>query len=425
VSSSIYWGLFFGVVTMRRIQWAAVVAAMFVSSAVVPNVTTFAADNAKVDNLALRKKQADQQSARAMAQKLVATAVENQLRQLEDNGLTEMPVYKEIKNMQANLSELVEKEMAGVVKILVEAQQLKTPAEREQKFVEARTEIRTIVIKLAVERQNLLRRLKAAEIIEQTRRLIALETDTQKTTKKLPEEAQNTRAQTAIKTIEDQRDVKQLFLHLVETLADVTQWGGPVGDGAVNGLRVLKTAEVGKHLDRAGSELEGARYLPATTEQQAVVDGLKKLLEILQKTQGAIGSDNQQVVDRVQALLDKQTQLREEVQKADLNNLQQANKLIEEQNKIQNELQKIADELPENSAAEKNIENAIEAAKEASKDIFSKQKEQALNDQRQIEGNLAQLEKDLKAGDLNPLEAMSADELHQMVADLEKTKAAL
>lgn len=411
---------------MRPIRLAQVVAGMLIAagSVAVPSYSS-GAETGKVDNLALRRKQMDQQSARAMAQKLVATAVDNQLRQLEDNGLTEMPVYKEIKSMQGSISELVEKEMANVVKILVDAQSLKTAEQREAKFVEARTEIRTIVIKLAVERQNLLRRLKTAEIIEQAKRLIALETDTMKTTKKLPEESQTQREQLAVKTIEDQRDVKQLFLHLVETLADVSQWGGPVGEGAINGLRVLKTTDVGKHLDSAGKELDGARYLPATSEQAAAIDGLKKLLEILNKTQGAIGNDNQAVMDRVKAVLDQQAQLREQVQKADLNNLQQTNQLIEEQNKIQNELQKLAEALPESSPAEKQLEQAVEAAKEAAKDIFSNQKEEAVADQRQVEGNLAQLQKDLLAQDANPLEAMSANELAEMVRDLEQTKAQL
>ena len=231
-----------------------------------------------VDNFALKRKQLDQQSARSMAQKLVVTAVENQLRQLEDNGLTDMPIYKEIKSMQANIGTLVETEMASVVKILADAQSLKTPEEREKKFVEARSEIRAIVTKLAVERMNLLRRLKTAEIVEQAKRLIALEGDALKTTKKLPEESQTVRETLAVKTIEDQRDIKTLFLHLVESLADVSQWGGVVGDGATNGLRVLKTAEVGKHLDTAGKELEGAFWPQNLLNQTQIFRQMRVLI---------------------------------------------------------------------------------------------------------------------------------------------------
>ena len=221
-------------------------------------------DAGAVDKLSLRRKQVDQQRARAMAQKLVTTAIDLQLNQLEDNGLTDLPVYKEIRSMQKNIGGLVETEMADVVELLLDAQNLKTAEERDAGFVKARASIRDIVIKLAVERQNLLRRLKNAEIAEQVKRLIKLETGTMKTTRSLPEESQTQREKLAVQTIEDQRDVKGLFLHLVQSLVDVSSWGGTLGDGALRGIRILKTADVGSHLDKAGTELEATRYSAAT-----------------------------------------------------------------------------------------------------------------------------------------------------------------
>ena len=67
--------------------------AILVGLAVAMGVTSF---SLAVDKLSLRRKQIDQQRARAMAQKLVSTAVDLQLNQLEDNGLTDLPIYKEI-----------------------------------------------------------------------------------------------------------------------------------------------------------------------------------------------------------------------------------------------------------------------------------------------------------------------------------------
>jgi len=94
-----------------------------------------------------------------------------QLEQLEENGLDDMPLYRDIKQMRSNLDGLVEAEMAGVVNTLVKAQQ--APADqREPLFLDARQKIREIVVRLAVERQNLLRRLKNAELAGQVRRLI-------------------------------------------------------------------------------------------------------------------------------------------------------------------------------------------------------------------------------------------------------------
>ena len=35
-----------------------------------------------------------------------------------------------------------------------------------------------------------------------------------------------------VHAIEDQKDVKQLFLRLIESLVDVSTWGGPISTGA-------------------------------------------------------------------------------------------------------------------------------------------------------------------------------------------------
>jgi len=378
-----------------------------------------------VDKLDLRRKQVDQQRARAMAQKLVATAIDQQLHQLEDNGLTDLPIYKEIRSMQQNIGGLVEQEMATAVDILLDAQTLKTTDEREAKFVEARTSIRNIVLKLAVERQKLLKRLKTAEIAEQAKRLIRLEGEALTTTKSLPEEAQTRREQLTVQTIEDQRDIQELFLHLIETLSDVSEWGGPLGDGAVRGLRILKAAEVGQHLDRASRELETTRYAAAAVEQATVIAGLKKLLDEIQHTQGVLSTDNESLLDTVKQLAEQQQELREKVEEADLSDLAQTNELINEQKAIQEALQDLAMQLPEDARAEAHLESAIESAEEAGEQIFSNEKDDAQDSQREVEGQLAALEEQLLLGPQQDLQNRTAEELAEVVRGLEEQKSDL
>ncbi|MHC4875094.1 MAG: coiled-coil domain-containing protein [Planctomycetota bacterium] len=378
-----------------------------------------------VDKLDLRRKQVDQQRARAMAQKLVATAIDQQLHQLEDNGLTDLPVYGEIKSMQQNIGSLVEQEMAKVVDILLDAQQLKTTDEREAKFIEARSTIRNIVLQLAVERQKLLKRLKTEEIALQAKRLIRLEGEALTTTKGLPEESQTRREQLTVQTIEDQRDIRELFLHLVETLVDVSEWGGPLGDGAVRGLRILKAAEVGQHLDKAGRELESTRYAAAAVEQATVISGLKKLLDEIQRTQGVLSSDNESLLDTVKELAEQQQELREKVDEADLSDLSETNELINEQKAIQEALQELATQLPEDARAEAHLESAIESAEEAGEEIFSNEKDDALDSQREVEGQLAALEEQLLNGAEQDLQNRTAEELAEVVRGLEEQKSEL
>ena len=375
-----------------------------------------------VDKLALRRKQIDQQRARSMAQKLVSSAITMQLSQLEDNGLTELPIYGEIQSMQKNIGKLVDDEMADVVKLFLDAQNIKSSKEREAAFVKARKTIREIVIKLAIERQNLLKRLKNAEIAEQVKRLIKLETEAMDTTKELPELPTSQKEAAAVRTIEDQRDVKQLFLHLVETLADVSKWGGPIGQGAGKGLVILKKEETGTHVDKAGKELEATRYAGATVEQAQVIAGLKKLLEQVLATQGVISSDRESSLDHLRDLAEQQREVRRNTEKADLSNLTDANEQVKAQNEIRAALEELKDSLPADSPAQEPLANAIEAAAEASDDIFADRKDEAVDAQRTVEGQLANIENALMETGETQTADVTAAELGEQARNLEAAK---
>ena len=110
----------------------------------------------------LRRKQEAQQRARDMARELVSGILDVQLQQLEENGLTEMTLYKDIRSMRTNIDGLVEAEMLEVVALLEKAQ-LADKQGREETIKQARGKIRDVVIRLATERQNLLRRLKTRQ----------------------------------------------------------------------------------------------------------------------------------------------------------------------------------------------------------------------------------------------------------------------
>ncbi len=225
---------------------------------------------------ALRNKQEAQQRARGMAKELISGILDIQLKQLKENGLDKLPIYAEIVSMRKNIDKLVEAEMLDVVDILIKAQN-GPAAERQARFNEARDKIREIVVKLSVERQNLLRRLKIAELSAQVRRLIQLETGVLKVSQSLPEQAAGKREQSTLATIEDQRDVIVLFSQLVAMLGDVSTWGGPVGAGAADGLRILKAGQVDKELDGSIGHLESARFGEAVASERAVIHGLEAL----------------------------------------------------------------------------------------------------------------------------------------------------
>src|SRR4051794_14106091 len=127
----------------------------------------------EADNL--RRKTQAQEKARALAGELVASVLEIQMRQLEENGLKGLPIFKDIASMKGNIGELMKDDMERVVQILVAAQE-GSQKDRLAKFNEARGVIREVVVKLMAERQKLYRRMQIAKLAAQVRELIVLET---------------------------------------------------------------------------------------------------------------------------------------------------------------------------------------------------------------------------------------------------------
>jgi hypothetical protein len=103
-----------------------------------------------------------------MARELVATALDVQMRQLEDNGLERLPLHAEIKVMRGIIEGLVGNEMQGVVDLLAKAESAQ-PGDQAQAVEEARRLIRHVTVRLSAERQMLLRRLKVADIVGRRR----------------------------------------------------------------------------------------------------------------------------------------------------------------------------------------------------------------------------------------------------------------
>ena len=371
----------------------------------------------------LLRKQEDQQRARTLTRELLGGVLDVQLRQLDENGLSDQEIYRDIKLMRQNLNHLVETEMTKVVDLLAQAQRL--PAERrEAVFIDARQQIRTIVRQLAVERQNLLKRLKIVELVEQVRRIIRQQTIVQVNTKGLPSEAQSRQEVLTLKAIEDQRDVKELFLHLVDTLVDMKTWSGTLSSAAADGLRILKVTEVGRHLDTAGRQLQAVQFTLAYDEQALSIKGLNELLRIVERTQGGLNSEFQAALDRVRGLIDQQKQLRDETKSLGDQQPPPA-EMVERQAQLQKEIASLTESIQENPKAEAHIQQAETAALDAAASLLDSQSVKATADQGQVLGNLAALELMLRNQAKQNSPDRSAEELADGIKRLHEAKATL
>ncbi|HTN77329.1 MAG TPA: hypothetical protein VL096_18850, partial [Pirellulaceae bacterium] len=375
------------------------------------------------ENDQLRQRQIAQEKARAMAGELVSNILDIQIKQLKENGLDKLPIYGEIQGMRKNIDALVEAEMQEVVTLLVAAQE-GTKEQRVAKLNQAREKIREVVISLMAERQKLYKRLQIAKIAAQIKQLIVMETKVWNVTKTLPELATEQREQLTLNTIEDQTDAVKVYYLLVQTLQDVSTWGGHAGAGCADGLRILKAAQVEQEMLKGGQQLGIGEFKLAATHEYNAIKGLRALLEKIEETQGLISSDREAALKMVREMLKEQEKLREQVKQNELSD-KNNEALVEKQTEIQKELGKLAQALDKFPAAEPLIEQAKAAAFEATADLFDTKKAEAVAEQSKVIGSLAEIEEQLKhAADVEDANK-SADQLAEEVAKLEAAKKTL
>ena len=158
----------------------------------------------------LQQQKQVQQQASDIARQLVGEVLDVQLQQFRDNNLTSHPWYGEIRSMRDHLDEMVNKQMKEVVDILEKAD-LNDDAQRVKAFQAARSKSREILVRIQVEQQILLRRLKIAELARQVQQLIEHQTKVRKETEALPGEPADRRHELNLAALEDQRDVTASF----------------------------------------------------------------------------------------------------------------------------------------------------------------------------------------------------------------------
>ncbi|MEE3230165.1 MAG: hypothetical protein VX272_03930, partial [Planctomycetota bacterium] len=383
-----------------------------------------AQEEPKDDLLELRKKQEAQERANVLARDLVLRILDIQMQQLEENGLSEEPFYKDIKEMRDNITKLVKTEMKGVVVLLRGALGKEVDARRAD-VEKARVMIRKIIKRLYVERQNLMLRLKAAELAAEIRRLISHQVKVRGVTGEIAGNVAARQEALALTTIQDQRDTKELYLRLKESLILVSKWGGELGAGATDGLRILKAAGTDGDFDDAGKRLDAFDYPGAVRSQTLVIKGLKLLLRKIEETQGLLGSDLEAALKLLRELIKKQNEVKDSTDKSNLEEDEAVRKLVEDQTEIRRDLGELVPVVNDLADSSTLLAAARASAYDATGNLFDGLKEDAKQKQEDVLVNLGNLEARLVAAIAQQDDKRSASQLAARVRDLEEVKKKL
>ena len=375
----------------------------------------------------LLRKQEAQQQVRAMARDLVAAILEVQLVQLEENELTATDLYREIRAMRGHLDELIDAEMPQVLALLAKIRDA-SAGEREKTFVAARQKSREILVRLLVERQAVLRRLRIAEMAAQVRQLIRSQTKILEVTESLPEQPSDRRDALTLSAVEDERDVKAVYMRLQATIEDVATWGGEVGSLASGALKMLRQAKIDAEMDGAGRSLEQTRFGEAAASEKNVLKALRELLEILEKVQGLMQKDRQTMEQAVRELVDRQRDIRQATSQSELGD-RDAQQLVQQQSQVQKDVAKLSKDSQPSPEAAQPLQEAAKSAEDAAAKLFEGKQAEALAEQDKVLENLNKAaqaihkesgaEKPSSPTDKKPLDQARAS---QAIADLEAAR---
>lgn len=371
----------------------------------------------------LARKQNLQQQVRQMAKRLVADRLNEQILQLEENGLTNLPLYAELREMQGHLDELVETHMKEV--LLALEQLLQAPPEKQAVLLQlAREKSRDVLVRLLIEREKILRRLRIAEIEERVVRLIERETGVLERTRKVPIENTVQQAAAAVAIREDQHDVYTLFGGLKQSLNDIQTWGGRVGSEASAALQALTESDVDRLFTQSLQQLSEGQLVNAAQLEAEIIAALQALLERIRRFQGELENDSADAVRRaIQDMAQRQQELRRQTLNAD-GDPQKLEPLTESQLELQKEIEQTARKLSQDFEP---LREAAQAARQATESLFQGETQQAAEHQQAVVDRLAEAAENLQMaqGSIPATESLDSEVARAQVADLHQVKADL
>jgi len=370
------------------------------------------------------RKQNLQEQVRQMAKRLVAERLNEQILQLEENGLTKLPLYGELREMQGHLDELVETHMKEV--LLTLEQLVQAPPEKQAiLFQLAREKSRTVLVQLLLERQKILRRLRIAEIEERVVRLIERETGVLERTEKTPAENTVQQAASAVAIREDQQDVHTLFKGLQQSLEEIQTWGGTVGGEAGAALQALGESDVDGLFRQSVQKLSESQFTDAAQFERQIIASLEALLERIRRFQGEMESDSREAARRaLETLAQRQEELRQQTLNAETD-AQQLEPLTQNQLQLQKDIEQTTKKLPQTLEP---LEQAARAASQATETLFQGETQKAAEHQQSVVDHLAEAIQSLQTEPDNPEAAQglpTSEVARSQVADLRQAKAEL
>ncbi|MDA1049013.1 MAG: hypothetical protein O3C40_00835 [Planctomycetota bacterium] len=356
--------------------------------------------------------------ARVLAAELVTSIFDVQLHHLEENGLTELPIYLEIRVSRDKIDQLVSTDMTQLTQLL-QALQSEDVVQRDKLLPEARTTARRIAVAMMSERQRLRGRLRTSRTMILVRQMIALERQAIVATTGLKSQPDSKRQRLAAQLVQTHLDLAALFEQLIEVLRQATATVGPDRIGAAAALDHLAAEQTKARLSEAIEALNLAREDEAREAEQRVLDALEEVQRLLQQGAKLEEEARRQALEAIARTIEEQQQLRRRTESTELSAAKDRVDLAGDQRRIAEQLEALREPLSQLAQVGEQMLAAVDAAEEAAKHLSEGEKEQAVERQETVLNMLDDIARHLSA------EALDPDALADLAAQLEELRTSL
>jgi hypothetical protein len=356
--------------------------------------------------------------ARELANQLVTTIFDVQLRHLEANELAELPVYAEILVSRDRIKLLASTDMQQLTHTLQQLQS-EDVERRDELLAEARATARRIVIAMMAERQRLRGRLRTSRTTILVRQMIALEDQAIVATERLKSQPDSEQHRLARELVQSHLDLAVLFDQLMILLQQATEVDGQERISAAAALDHLAAELTKPRIAEAVELLKSGRYEAAAESERRILGALEEVQRLLQ--QGSILEQvaRRKALEAIARTAKEQQEVRRQTQSKELLDAKQRDDLAGQQRRIVEQLEQLREPLSQLAQVDEQLLDASNAADQAAKHLGEGEKEQALEHQQTVLNTLDEIAQQLNA------EALDPDALADRAAQLEELSTSL
>ncbi|MBC8356944.1 MAG: hypothetical protein H8E66_33650 [Planctomycetes bacterium] len=356
--------------------------------------------------------------ARALANELVASVFDIQLRHLEENGLSEQSIYAEIRASRQKIDQLASQDMEQLTRLLTDLQTAQAAA-RSESLSKARVAARQVAVAMMAERHRLRGRLRSSRTIILARQMITLEMQAIAATDRLMSQPNSERRRPAQDVVQSHLDLDVLYDQLVLALQQGQEVIGQERIVATTVFDHLTNEQTKEHIARVAELLRSGDYEDARRDEQAIVGALQEALRLLQQGDKLEEEARRKAIEAIERTVKEQQEVRQLTESTELSESKQREDLAAKQRRIAEQLGQLREPLSQLARVDKQMLAATDAAEEAVQLLDEGEKRPAMKRQEAVLSLLDEISRHLNIESLDP------DALADRAAQLEELSSSL